>query len=90
MILSSIHFFREKWERINVSWTEDGEEVSFGTKKTYFFRADLSVGSEDDLMMLPNIPMIVSKLIIIIRRRKILEQYLRKLFIFLYRVHYVQ
>ena len=56
-------FCREKWERINVSWTEDGEEVSFGTKKTYFFRADLSVGSEDDLMMLPNIPMIVSKLI---------------------------
>ena len=53
-------FFREKWERINVSWTEDGEEVNFGTKKTYFFRPDLSYGSEDDLISLPNIPMIVS------------------------------
>ena len=48
------------WERINVSWTEDGEEVNFGTKKTYFFRPDLSYGSEDDLISLPNIPMIVS------------------------------
>ena len=53
--------YREKWERVNVSWTEDGEAVNFGTKKTYFFRRDLSVGSEDDLMTLPNIPMIVSK-----------------------------
>jgi len=52
------YVYEEKWERINVSWTEDGEEVNFGTKKTYFFRPDLSVGSEDDLMTLPNIPMI--------------------------------
>ena len=59
--MCALHY-REKWERINVSWTEDGEEVNFGTKKTYFFRPDLSVGSEDDLMTLPNIPMIVSEL----------------------------
>lgn len=52
------YVYEERWERVNVSWSSDDEEVNFGTKKTYMFRPDLSSGSEDDLMMLPNIPMI--------------------------------
>lgn len=52
------YVYEVKWERINVEWSSDGKDVTFGTKKTFFFRPELSVGSDDDLMMLPNIPVI--------------------------------
>ena len=87
---------REKWARVNVSWTSDGEEVSFATKKVYFFRPDLSIGLENDLMMLPNIPMIVS-LKLYINKNIVCHNILRQqinvefnLFFVSSRVHYVR
>lgn len=52
--------YEEKWEKVNVTWFENGNKVTFGQKKTYFFRQDLSVSDEDTLLILPNLPMLVS------------------------------
>jgi hypothetical protein len=38
---------------------DNGDQVEFGQKKTYFFREDLSYGSQDTKLTLPNIPMLV-------------------------------
>ena len=55
-----VHFYRETWEKVNVTWSDSGTKVTFGQKKTYFFRQDLSVGDEDTVLTLPNLPMLVS------------------------------
>jgi hypothetical protein len=61
------HFFltlfitrRQKWSKENVQWLHDGEAVQYEPTKYYYFRRDLSIGSESDTFTLPNVPMIVS------------------------------
>ena len=52
-------FFREKWEKANVTWLDGGNKVEFGQKKTYHFQPDLSTAGEDTKLILPNLPMLV-------------------------------
>lgn len=48
------------WSKENVSWLNNGAEVEYAPVKTYLFREDLSVGPENEKLVLPNIPMIAS------------------------------
>ncbi len=43
-----------------MSWLAEGEEVEYEQKKTFYFAPDLSVGGEDDRVIIPNVPMLVS------------------------------
>lgn len=54
--------FREKWEKKNITF-HDNETVTFHQEKIYYFDESLSVGSEDDVVVVPNIPMLVSSAI---------------------------
>jgi scavenger receptor class B protein 1 len=49
--------YQEKWGREQVEWSEDSNQVSFRMRKTYFYRPDLSSGSLEDKITLPNVPM---------------------------------
>jgi len=51
------YVYEEKWEREGVAWTNDDKQVKFRMKRTYFFRSDLTTGSLEDLVTLPNVPM---------------------------------
>ena len=55
------YVYEETWEREGVAWTNDDKQVKFRMKRTYFFRPDLTTGSLEDLVTLPNVPMFVSK-----------------------------
>jgi len=52
--------WEETWEKVGVSWGEDGTTVKYSIKKTFRFRRDLSIGGEDDLITLPNVPLFAS------------------------------
>ncbi|KAF4519649.1 hypothetical protein B566_EDAN004986 [Ephemera danica] len=51
------YVYRQEWERMNVTFNENGT-VSFQQRKTFFFDPDLSVGDEEDMVVVPNIPML--------------------------------
>ena len=52
--------YREIWEKVNVTWLEDGNKVEFGQKKIYHFKEEGSYpGGEDTKLILPNLPMLV-------------------------------
>ena len=53
---------RVKWERVNVSWTDNGDYLEYSLKKTYQFVPELSAGSEEDVLTMINIPLAVSRL----------------------------
>lgn len=57
-----IFCFSEKWEKKNITFHENGT-LSFNQEKIYYFDESQSVGSEDDVVVVPNIPMLVSLLI---------------------------
>ncbi len=44
---------------MNVTFSADGTQVEYAQKKTYFFNRNESSGSEDDVVLVPNVPMIV-------------------------------
>jgi len=52
------YVYEEKWEREGVAWSNDDKQVNFRMKRTYYFRADLTSGSLEDLVTLPNVPML--------------------------------
>lgn len=52
--------FREKWEKKNIRFHSNGT-LTFNQEKIYMFEESLSVGMEDDVVVVPNIPMLVSK-----------------------------
>ena len=52
--------FREKWVKTNVKFSDDGQTVSYGQNKTFYFREDLSFAGNETVVTLPNIPMLVS------------------------------
>lgn len=45
------------WEKVNIVKNENGT-ISYNLRKLYMFRDDLSVGSDDDVVIVPNIPML--------------------------------
>ncbi|XP_031330214.1 scavenger receptor class B member 1 isoform X1 [Photinus pyralis] len=51
------YVYTEAWERMNVTFNDNGT-VSYNLQKLYFFSEELSVGSEDDVVVVPNIPML--------------------------------
>ena len=53
------YVYEEKWERVGVAWSNDYKQVKFKMKRSYFFRPDLTSGSLEDLVTLPNVPMFV-------------------------------
>lgn len=59
LIVIFLYFFSEKWEKKNLVWHENGT-VSFNQEKIYAFEEFESAGSEDDVVVVPNIPMLVS------------------------------
>lgn len=56
----SFSVFSEIWEKVDIRWYEHGEQVEYRQKKTYFFNPTASIGTEGDMLTLPNVPMIVS------------------------------
>jgi len=49
--------YEEKWQREGVAWSDGDKEVKFRMKRSYFYRPDLSSGSLDDIVTIPNVPM---------------------------------
>ncbi|KAG8226373.1 hypothetical protein J437_LFUL007731 [Ladona fulva] len=47
----------EKWEKVNLQFHDNGT-VTFQQKKVFHFDAASSNGTEDDLVIVPNIPML--------------------------------
>eukprot|EP00096_Caligus_rogercresseyi_P009544 TRINITY_DN3248_c0_g1_i2.p1 TRINITY_DN3248_c0_g1~~TRINITY_DN3248_c0_g1_i2.p1 ORF type:complete len:506 (-),score=107.11 TRINITY_DN3248_c0_g1_i2:53-1570(-) len=58
------YVYEEKWEKIHAKWSGNDTRVEYEQKKTYFFRGDASMGSQEDTLIVPNVPMIaaISKL----------------------------
>lgn len=53
-----IQFFcRQTWEKVNIVENPNGT-ISFNQKRVYIFSDELSAGSEDDVVIVPNIPML--------------------------------
>lgn len=65
--------FRETWEKVNLQFHENGT-LTFNQRKTFKFDAENSAGSEDDMVVIPNIPMLVSILLCIDMRWKKIER----------------
>ncbi|XP_055385357.1 scavenger receptor class B member 1-like isoform X2 [Condylostylus longicornis] len=51
------YVYAETWERENIVENDNGT-ITFSMKKTFVFREDLSNGLEDDVVIVPNIPML--------------------------------
>lgn len=47
----------QTWEKVNIVDNENGT-LSFNQKRVYVFSDELSSGSEDDVVIVPNIPML--------------------------------
>lgn len=52
--------YDEEWEKVNVTWLDDGAQVEYSQKKTYFFNRQQSVGDEEMVLTLPNVPMLTA------------------------------
>ena len=56
------YVYEEEWEKVDVTWGEEGDSVKYRLKKVYKHRQDLSGNlRESDSLTLPNVPMFVSK-----------------------------
>ncbi|XP_073965146.1 uncharacterized protein [Choristoneura fumiferana] len=51
------YIYEQDWEKVNITDNENGT-LSFHYKRTYTYRADLSGRSDDDAVVVPNIPML--------------------------------
>lgn len=51
------YVYTESWERKNVQFNENGT-VTYNLQKIYQFSEELSAGLEDDVVVVPNIPML--------------------------------
>ncbi|XP_060660267.1 uncharacterized protein LOC132794059 [Drosophila nasuta] len=51
------YVYSETWEKVNIVENDNGT-LSYNLRKIYKFREDLSVGPEDDVVIVPNIPML--------------------------------
>ncbi|KAL0281385.1 UNVERIFIED_CONTAM: hypothetical protein PYX00_002386 [Menopon gallinae] len=51
------YVYIETWEKVNVTFNKNGT-ISYQQQKTFIFDADSSIGSEEDMVVIPNIPML--------------------------------
>ncbi|KAF5284609.1 hypothetical protein FQA39_LY16967 [Lamprigera yunnana] len=51
------YVYTESWERKNIQFN-DNNTVTYNLQKIYIFSEELSAGSEDDVIVVPNIPML--------------------------------
>lgn len=51
------YVYTESWEKVNIVKNENGT-LSYNVRKIYVFREELSAGSDDDVVIVPNIPML--------------------------------
>ncbi|XP_044738867.1 scavenger receptor class B member 1 isoform X2 [Chrysoperla carnea] len=51
------YVYNEDWEKVNIKFNDNGT-VSFNQRKIYVFDEEASYGSEDDVVVVPNIPML--------------------------------
>lgn len=51
------YVYLQHWEKTDIVFNENGT-VTYKIKKSYKFNETLSVGSEDDLVVVPNVPML--------------------------------
>lgn len=47
----------QTWEKVNIKENPNGT-ISYNQKRVYIFNEDLSGGLEDDVVIVPNIPML--------------------------------
>ncbi|XP_037929819.1 scavenger receptor class B member 1-like [Teleopsis dalmanni] len=51
------YVYTESWEKVNIIENSNGT-ISYNMRKIYVFREDLSSGFEEDVVVVPNIPML--------------------------------
>jgi hypothetical protein len=51
--------FRETWEKVNLVINEN-DTITFNQRKIFKFSPELSAGDLEDMVVVPNIPMLVS------------------------------
>ena len=51
------YVYIEQIEKVDTSFDEAGDTVTFSDKKFYHFSAELSNGTDSDLLLMPNLPM---------------------------------
>lgn len=51
------YVYNQNWEKVEVKFN-DNDTISYRVKKQYTFSLEESVGSEDDLVVVPNVPML--------------------------------
>jgi len=49
--------YSEKWEKVDTVWHPNGT-LTYKQNKMYFFEPSLSIGSEDDAYVFPNVPLL--------------------------------
>ncbi|KAJ4444619.1 hypothetical protein ANN_06415 [Periplaneta americana] len=52
-----VFYFRETWEKVNLT-INDNHTITFNQRKVFEFDPDLSNGDIDDMVVVPNIPML--------------------------------
>lgn len=53
-------YYSETWEKVNLRFHDNGT-LTFNQRKIFKFSPELSNGTEDDTVHVPNIPLLVSK-----------------------------
>ncbi|XP_014612664.1 PREDICTED: scavenger receptor class B member 1 [Polistes canadensis] len=51
------YVYKQRWEKANITFNGN-DTISYRIRKTYVFTPELSVGSDDDLVVVPNVPML--------------------------------
>lgn len=51
--------FRETLERVNIRFHDNGT-MTYNERRSHVFEPELSGGADDDVVMVPNLPLIVS------------------------------
>lgn len=52
------YMYREKLEKVNVTFHGDGDTVSYREKRLFTFVPEESVGTEEDVFVVPNVPLL--------------------------------
>ncbi|XP_043498614.1 scavenger receptor class B member 1 [Polistes fuscatus] len=51
------YVYKQRWEKADITFNGN-DTISYKIRKTYVFTPELSVGSDDDLVVVPNVPML--------------------------------
>jgi hypothetical protein len=64
--LCFVLFSRQNWEKVNLK-INDNNTITFNQRKIFKFSPELSAGDVEDMVVVPNIPMLVSMLLNILK-----------------------